>query len=83
MQQFLTDTFYQSPVLLEPEPDNTFLGCDINPDQQTISYIQPANTWQFQLYTSNNTNFQQRTAAFVWQQDTAIHIIKQSVTLSP
>ena len=64
MQQFLTDTFYQSPVLLEPEPDNTFLGCDINPDQQTISYIQPANTWQFQLYTSAASKQHKLSAAY-------------------
>ena len=32
MQQFLADTFYQPPVLLEPEPDFAFLGCTINPD---------------------------------------------------
>ena len=43
MQQFLADTCYQPPVLLEPEPDFAFLGCTINPENQTLSYIQPTN----------------------------------------
>ena len=52
MQQFLTDTFYEPPVLLEQEPGLSFLECTINPDLQTLSYSQPTNTWQIQPYSS-------------------------------
>jgi hypothetical protein len=39
IKHFLTDTFYEPPVLLEQEPDLSFLGCTIDPDRQTLSYI--------------------------------------------
>ena len=52
IKHFLTDTFYEPPVLLEQEPDLSFLGCTIDPDRQTLSCIQPTNTWQFQPFAS-------------------------------
>ena len=48
IQPFLQDTFYQDPVILEDEPDNSFLGCTTDLHKHTLSYNQPGNTWQFQ-----------------------------------
>ena len=51
-QHFPTYIFLEPPVLLEQEPDLSFLGCTTNPDLQTPSYIQPTNSWQFEPYSS-------------------------------
>ena len=64
MQQFLTDTFYEPPVLLEQEPDLSSLGCTINPDLETLSYIQPTSTWQFQPYSSAASKQHKLSAAY-------------------
>ena len=88
IKHFLTDTFYEPPVLLEQEPDLSFLGCTIDPVRQTLSCIQPTNTWQFQpllqQHQSNtNYHYQQHSAGFAWQHDTATHVNKQNMMLSP
>ena len=64
IRHFLTDTFYEPPVLLEQEPDLSFLGCTIDPDRQTLSYIQPTNTWQFQPFASAASKQHKLSAAF-------------------
>ena len=64
LQQFLTDTFYEPPVLLEQEPDLSSLGCTINPDLETLSYIQPTSTWQFQPYSSAASKQHKLSAAY-------------------
>ena len=64
IKHFLTDTFYEPPVLLEQEPDLSFLGCTIDPDRQTLSYIQPTNTWQFQPFASAASKQHKLSAAF-------------------
>lgn len=51
---FLDNNFYQQPVTLEYEPDFSFLVCVINPTLNTLSYIQPSNTWQFQAWHSTS-----------------------------
>ena len=64
IKHFLTDTFYEPPVLLEQEPDLSFLGCTIDPDRQTVSCIQPTNTWQFQPFASAASKQHKLSAAF-------------------
>jgi len=64
IRHFLADTFYEPPVLLEQEPDLSFLGCTIDPDRQTLSYIQPTNTWQFQPFASAASKQHKLSAAF-------------------
>ena len=64
IKHFLTDTFYEPPVLLEQEPDLSFLGCTIDLDRQTLSYIQPTNTWQFQPFASAASKQHKLSAAF-------------------
>ena len=61
---FLQDTFYQDPVILEDEPDNSFLGCTIDLHKHTLSYNQPGNTWQFQSFGSAASTQHKLSAAY-------------------
>ena len=64
IQPFLQDTFYQEPVILEDEPDNSFLGCTIDLQKHTLSYIQPNNAWQFQSFGSAASTQHKLSAAY-------------------
>ena len=61
---FLQPTFYQQPVLLEDEPDNTFLGCTIDPLRPSITYNHPTATWQFHAWTSATAKQHKLSAAY-------------------
>ena len=86
IRHFLTDTFYEPPVLLEQEPDLSFLAA------QSTLIVRPYPTYnQPTLGNSNlllqqhqsNTNYQQHSAGFAWLLDTATHVNKQKMMLSP
>lgn len=64
IQPFLQDTFYQEPVIREDEPDNSFLGCTIDLQKHTLSYIQPNNAWQFQSFGSAASTQHKLSAAY-------------------
>eukprot|EP00438_Fugacium_kawagutii_P027131 Skav225194 [mRNA] locus=scaffold3065:150056:151534:+ [translate_table: standard] len=64
VREFLEPTFYQDPVLLEDEPDNSFLGCVINPNTHTLTYTHPTDRWQFHSWASATAPQHKLSAAF-------------------
>eukprot|EP00438_Fugacium_kawagutii_P026451 Skav202762 [mRNA] locus=scaffold326:142749:169873:+ [translate_table: standard] len=64
VREFLEPTFYQEPVLLEDEPDNSFLGCVINPNTRTLTYTHPTDRWQFHSWASATAPQHKLSAAF-------------------
>lgn len=60
----LQPTFYEEPVLLEDEPDNSFLGCVTHPTRLTLTYQQPTALWQFHAWASASAPRRKLSAAY-------------------
>ena len=63
MQEFLADFFYRHPVELEDVTNGEFFGTILDANLRTLSFQQPAASFQFRPFRSAGTEAQKLSAA--------------------
>ena len=85
MQEFLADFFYRHPVELEDVTNGEFLGTILDANLRTLSFQQPAASFQFRPVRSAGTEAHKLSAAaarIFWPADIPFQINKPDLMYS-